>query len=189
MAARNTQCPKAKGETIVQNGSFRVYQRIKHQPKKYYTTLTSVYSCALNKVHFKRHLIGSWGNNLDGTLTVTDGQLAGSFALLRVEDETGVAFSEGLLTSDLRKDGARSFYPANDQALGESWIASGGGILVVYSPNSTNASLHAIDSAGDHALATGAFTEPGVSSSHAFWLEAGLPKLFEFAGAAFAPTN
>jgi hypothetical protein len=32
MAARNTQCPKAKGETIVQNGSFRVYQRIKHQP-------------------------------------------------------------------------------------------------------------------------------------------------------------
>jgi hypothetical protein len=183
-AAPNARCLHAKGDTIVQSGSYRVYQVIKHQPKKYYTSLTTVYTCGLHRVHFLRRAIARWGNNLDGTLDVRDGQLAGDYALLRVEDETGVSDSIGLWASDLRHGSATQFYPSEDQAIGDTWLASDGGVLAVYSPNTTNATLHAFDSAGDHTLATGTFSESGVSSDNAYWIDAGVFHSFTFVGAA-----
>lgn len=188
-ATRNAACAHAQGDTLVQNGTYRVYQRVKNQPKKYYTSLTSVYSCKLSQIHFKKHLIAKWGNNLDGTETVLDGELAGSFALLRIESETGVSDEIGLMTSDLRKGGSRHFFPPGDQVLGESWLASGGGVLAVYGPGEPSPTLHAFDSAGDHTLATGAFSEPGVSSKHAFWFESGILHSFPFAGSAATAPN
>ncbi len=185
-AVRDSACARASGRTVVQNGSYRVFQRIKLQPKKYFTSLTSVYSCPLTKVHLKKTLIAKWGNNLDGTQIVIDGHLAGTFALLRVESETGVTDELGLIASDMRKGGGWQFFPPEERLLGESWIASGGGVLAVVSPGADSATLHAFDSTGDHTLATGAFTEPGVSAQHAYWYDQLGLHSYAFTGAVTA---
>jgi hypothetical protein len=188
-ATQNAACAKAKGESLVQNGSYRVFQRVKKQPKKYYTSLTRIYSCSLHSLHFKQVLIAKWGNNLDGTQDVRDGELAGTYVLLRVESETGVTDEIGLLTSDLRKGGARQFFPPDERVLGESYLASDGGVLAVFSPGAPSATLHAFDADGDHTLATGAFSEPGVGSNHAYWQDSAGLHAFAFSGAAAASSN
>jgi hypothetical protein len=184
--AHKTTCLTAKGETLAQNGKFRVYQRIKLQPKKYYSSITTELSCSLTG-HFKERQIAKWGNNADGTLDVRGTELADHYVVFKIEEETGVSDSFGLMNSDLRRGGSQSYFPKEDQEIGDFWVARGGGVLAVFAPHQTGITLHAFDASGDHLLAGAGFTEEGVSSNNAYWTEGSVLHSFTFVGAAATP--
>jgi hypothetical protein len=180
-SAAQPRCDQRAGTTLVADGHWRVYVRVKPDASDPDANVTRIFACRSGSRKTRR--LERYVNTLDGTLTPVSGRLAGKWLLMEIDEETGTNSGHGLRLFNLRthKQRASTYLDGSSDLIYA--LTDRGAFAVI----EEIAGLVAFDDKGENVLAKpGAPASLGASDERIYWMEDGAAK---FAVLGAAPTG